>query len=70
MLLKNIGFNSVEVLTPGKLDIDILYNSKSVLNDRFWSYFLEQNEEIKQSLQNLISSSGLSSHMLTIVQKE
>jgi hypothetical protein len=70
LLLKKVGFEVLEVSTPGKLDIDIMNNCKESLKDRFWKNFLEySNEEEKEKMQEFISDSKLSSHMMIICQK-
>lgn len=70
ILLKKVGFDVIEVSTPGKLDIDIMNNCKESIKDRFWKNFLEySNEEEKEKIQEFISSSKLSSHMMIICQK-
>jgi len=64
-LLENCGFSVLEATTPGKLDIDILERNKKFINDNFWINFLDYaNEDEKDKMQNFISSSGLSSHMM------
>ena len=70
ILLKKIGFEVLEVSTPGKLDIDILNNNRSIIKDRFWKFFLKHStEEILDEWQNMVSNAGLSSHMMTICRK-
>lgn len=69
LLVKN-GFEMLEVTTPGKLDIDILINNQSLIKDRFWKNFIRFSSQKDQSeWQNLVSSSSLSSHMMTICRK-
>lgn len=70
ILLNKIGFNVLEVSTPGKLDIDIMNNCKDSIKDRFWKNFLEySNEEEKNEMQKFISNNKLSSHMMIICRK-
>lgn len=70
ILLEKIGFEVVEVTTPGKLDIDIMNNSKDKIKDRFWKDFLEYStEEEKQNMQKFISDNKLSSHMMIVCRK-
>ncbi|MBE0497297.1 MAG: class I SAM-dependent methyltransferase [Campylobacterales bacterium] len=70
-LLNALGFQVVEVSTPGKLDIDIMNNNKANLKkERFWSDFLEYaSDEEKQHMQNFISDNLLSSHMMIVCLK-
>ena len=65
ILLENCGFNVLEASTPGKLDVDILNRNKEFIKDKFWLNFLDySNNEEKDLMQNYISKSGLSSHMM------
>lgn len=65
ILLKRVGFEFLEVTTPGKLDIDILVNNQAQIKDRFWQTFITQADEIvKQQWQGAIAASGWSSHMM------
>jgi 2-polyprenyl-3-methyl-5-hydroxy-6-metoxy-1,4-benzoquinol methylase len=63
-LLQRCGFACLEVSTPGRLDMDILYNNRKHIHDRFWQVFLDQSDESdRQRMQEAMSSSGFSSHM-------
>jgi len=70
MLLGKTGFKSLEITTPGKLDIDILNNNKEHVKNRFWKTFIEMSDdEQKLKWQSIVSESGFSSHMMVICQK-
>lgn len=70
VLLADIGFKTLEVTTPGKLDVDIMKNNKEKIKDRFWKNFVEySNIEEQVKMQVLISESKLSSHMMIVCQK-
>jgi 2-polyprenyl-3-methyl-5-hydroxy-6-metoxy-1,4-benzoquinol methylase len=70
ILLETVGFEVLEVTTPGKLDIDIMNNSKDNIKDRFWKDFLEySNNDEKQKMQNFLSENLLSSHMMIVCRK-
>ena len=70
ILFERIGMEILKITTPGKLDIDILVNSQSLIKDRFWRTFVERASELdKENWQNLISDSGWSSHMMVICKK-
>ncbi|WP_415397874.1 class I SAM-dependent methyltransferase [Sulfurimonas sp. CS5] len=70
ILLESIGFETLEITTPGKLDIDIMNNSKENLKDRFWKDFLEySSEEEKNNMQKYLSKNLLSSHMMIVCRK-
>lgn len=70
LLLSNLGLSVLEVSTPGKLDLDILENNKSLIKDRFWSNLLDKaSREDKQKWQSIIASTGWSSHMMVVCTK-
>jgi len=73
-LLEGNHFSIERVDTPGKLDWDIvegMYREEGIDPGRFWRLVAEQAEPaIKGSLQDWISSSGLSSHMRILAKKE
>ncbi|MEN4044799.1 class I SAM-dependent methyltransferase [Sulfurimonas sp. NWX367] len=70
ILLDTIGFKTLEVTTPGKLDIDIMKNNKEMINDRFWKNYIEySNEDEKKEMQTFISKNNLSSHMMIVCKK-
>ena len=70
ILLKRQGFKNIEITTPGKLDIDILFNNKKFIKDRFWSTFLKvATKEQKKIFQSVLQESSLSSHMMIACQK-
>jgi hypothetical protein len=69
-LLNNSGFETLQVTTPGKLDMDILHKNKNHINDNFWKTFFEITSEIERvKWQEWISEQGLSSHMCVVCQK-
>ena len=64
-LLNKNGFNVLEAITPGRLDIDILSKNQHHIKDPFWSnIFKYSNQKELLQIQDFISSSGLSSHMM------
>jgi hypothetical protein len=70
-LLEKVGFDVLEAITPGVLDIDILKNNKQHIKDHFWNNFLDYASEIELSdMQKFISNAGLSSHMMIICRKK
>jgi hypothetical protein len=70
LLLARLGFESIEVTTPGKLDIDILVNNRAAIKDRFWQTFIDSASDTeKAEWQNLIAASGWSSHMMAVCRK-
>jgi hypothetical protein len=70
ILLQRLGMEVLEVTTPGKLDLDILINNRSLIKDRFWRTFVTAADEAtNQRWQNLLAETGWSSHMMTICRK-
>ena len=69
LLLERFDFNVLNISTPGKLDIDIMANNSDLINDRFWSNFINiASEEEKIIWQKFISERGMSSHMMAVCQ--
>jgi hypothetical protein len=69
-LLEEFGFEVKSISTPGKLDIDILMNSKEFIKDRFLKQAVGSLSDIERDdLQQAISRNGLSSHMMAICKK-
>ena len=71
IFLKKNKFQILSISTPGKLDIDILENNRSLIKDRFWNTFMYlAGKKDKVKMQNLISNINFSSHMLVICKKQ
>lgn len=69
-LLERAGFESLQITTPGKLDIDILVNNQGSIQDRFWKTFLAlATDAEKQTWQSWIADQGWSSHMWVVCRK-
>ncbi|HQT26161.1 MAG TPA: class I SAM-dependent methyltransferase [Burkholderiales bacterium] len=70
ILLGRLGLEMLEVSTPGKLDIDIVGNNLPHIKDRFWRTFMSlASDETAAKWQDLIASSGWSSHMMVVCRK-
>ena len=70
VLLRRVGFEALEVTTPGKLDVDILVNNQALIKDRFWRTFAATATEAERAQwQSLIAASGWSSHMMVVCRK-
>ena len=68
--LKRFGLKIINISTPGKIDIDIMENDINFISDRFWKNFLNNATKYeKLKMQELISKSNLSSHMMVICKK-
>ncbi len=72
-LLEKIGFEIIEISTPGILDWDIvegMIKNENVDMGRFWNLLAnEENEKCKREFQNWISRNSLSSHMRVVAKK-
>lgn len=69
LLLKDSGLSPLSVETPGKLDLDIMFNQKNKLKDRFWRSLLDQaSPEELELWQGFIAAQGYSSHMLVVCE--
>ena len=69
LLIKH-GFEVLSAITPGKLDMDILYKNKNLIKDPYWKNlfsYLDQNE--LEKMQEKIVEMGISSHMMVTCQK-
>ena len=63
-LFKRAGFSEVEVITPGKLDIDIVRSNQELLtsDNRFIKTLLSRSENALDDFQKLLVKHKLSSH--------
>ncbi len=69
-LLEKTGYECIQVSTPGKLDIDILYNNREKIKNRFWKTFIDVATQSQKKLwQDIVTSSGFSSHMMIVSKK-
>jgi hypothetical protein len=70
ILVESVGLKILEIQTPGKLDLDILYNNRAQIKDKFWRTFITSASEAERSnWQQFISSSGFSSHMSVLCRR-
>lgn len=75
LLLKSTGFLPVYVETPGLLDVDMVHNARASgfpleKKNEYIGFILDQGEEVRQEFQKFLSCSHLSSHMISIAQKQ
>ncbi len=76
LMLQNNGFKVLEILTPGKLDVELV--RKAVLSEDFSldnnpflkRIIIEEFEKYGDSFQGWISENGLSSHMWVVAKKQ
>ena len=70
LLLTRLGYETLAVTTPGSLDIDILVNNQDAIKDRFWQTFVACATDLeKAAWQQMIASTGWSSHMMVVCRK-
>ena len=70
ILCARLNLETLEVTTPGKLDIDILVNNQVAIKDRFWKTFVATALDAeKLQWQQMIAESGWSSHMMVVCRK-
>jgi 2-polyprenyl-3-methyl-5-hydroxy-6-metoxy-1,4-benzoquinol methylase len=74
ILLKKSGYKTLEVFTPGKLDISIIesYVRKKniILKDPFYqTVFNKKNQKLQNNFQDFIASNNLSSSMFVVAKK-
>ena len=70
-LLEDNGFEILESITPGKLDMDILKKNKEFINEPYWKNIINYSSETElDNIQNFIAESGLSSHMMITCTKK
>jgi len=75
LLLESCGFSTLETLTPGKLDVELVRDK--VLNGKFslenqpflQRILIDEYESLGQSFQKWISENGLSSHLWVVAKK-
>ena len=75
LLLDKCGLETLEVLTPGELDVDLLvndYNENADLfaNNDFIKQILTSNEDVKRNFQSFLKNNLLSSHLWIIGRKK
>lgn len=69
ILVESVGMRVVNIATPGKLDIDILFRNRDSIKDRFWRNFIAQaTPEMMDAWQLFVASSGFSSHMFVVCE--
>ena len=67
ILLDRLDMKALDISTPGKLDIDIMQNGISYINDKFWKSFLElASENDKKIMQSALQETCSSSHIMVV----
>lgn len=73
ILFKRIGFREVEIITPGKLDVDIVLNYAKANPEfelpAFFKKMMMRGEPALRDFQNYLSAHKLSSHTWIIAKK-
>ncbi len=73
-LLKRTGFSPVSILTPGKLDVEIIQKEKAsgyplADKNQYIDYLLGLDEQTVCNFQKFLVENGLSSHMVAVAHK-
>lgn len=71
-LLKRVGFETIEITTPGQLDVEIVLNANQespVECDPFTRKILAGNADVRSNFQEFLRKNCLSSHVRAIARK-
>jgi SAM-dependent methyltransferase/ribosomal protein S27E len=71
-LLRRVGFETIEITTPGQLDVEIVLNADKeapVNCDPFTRKLLEGNADVRSNFQEFLRKNCLSSHVRAIARK-
>lgn len=68
-LLEKNGFEICELITPGKLDVDIVSKKAAEIKDPFIKKIIESDQPAKDKFQIFLQEAKLSSHMMIIAKK-
>lgn len=63
------GFGIVAIETPGKMDVELLEMQKENLNNELAKRIISLKDSDKELVQEILSSTGASSHMRVILRK-
>ena len=63
------GFGVVSIETPGKMDVEMLEMQKENLNNELARRIISLGDDGKKLVQEILSSTGASSHMRVILKK-
>jgi 2-polyprenyl-3-methyl-5-hydroxy-6-metoxy-1,4-benzoquinol methylase len=69
VLLDRNGFETIEVTTPGSLDVDIVRKQKEAVTDPFLKRLLDADERTRDLFQTFLRDAGLSSHMMAVARR-
>ena len=73
IIFTKAGFNKVNILTPGRLDVQIVQKSIergiSLELSRFEKLLLSRGEETLQAFQKFLANNALSSHVWIVCYK-
>ncbi|WP_417832389.1 class I SAM-dependent methyltransferase [Terasakiella sp.] len=72
-IFKNAGFDEVEVITPGRLDVEIVERAvergEYELSNRFERLLMSKSEETKVAFQKFLAEHQMSSHVWAICKR-
>ncbi|HNW92346.1 MAG TPA: class I SAM-dependent methyltransferase [bacterium] len=72
ILLRRCGFESLAIITPGKLDTDIVANAPAAVQRRLPPFLREllANETARTALQQFLVANRMSSHMVVLARRK
>jgi 2-polyprenyl-3-methyl-5-hydroxy-6-metoxy-1,4-benzoquinol methylase len=68
-LLGRNGFDTLEVTTPGSLDVDIVRKQAELVSDPFLKGIVTAGDEVRDRFQAFLREAGLSSHMMAVARR-
>lgn len=69
LLLQKHKFQICEIITPGKLDVDLVAKKIEHVKDPFIISIVSGDEKVKQKFQEFLQKAGLSSHMMVVAKR-
>lgn len=69
LLLHKYGFKICEIVTPGKLDVDLVAKKIEYVQDPFIKSIVSGDDEVKQQFQEFLQKAGMSSHMMIVMER-
>jgi len=70
LLMRNEGFEVLEISTPGKLDVDIVLKQTDDVQCEFVrNLLMRSNESVRGRIQEILQETQMSSHMMIVARK-
>jgi 2-polyprenyl-3-methyl-5-hydroxy-6-metoxy-1,4-benzoquinol methylase/ribosomal protein S27E len=68
-LLDRNGFRTLEITTPGLLDMDIVRKQRDAVTDPFLKILMDADDRTRDLFQAFLRDAGLSSHMMAVAMR-